>query len=73
MTLCPYKWALYMGSLLTLLWVAVGLWMQWQTVSANDDAVAARARVKAAAAAADGDTDDEVDSDDGGTVLVAVQ
>jgi len=72
MTMCPYKWALYIGSLLALLWVAVGLWMEWQDAG-DADSVAARARVKAAALAADADADDGVDSDDDGAALVAVQ
>lgn len=80
MTLCPYKWALYIGSMMALLWCALALWMEWQSPSAPlDDATVdgsweGRARAKAAALAAD-DTDGSAsDSDDeAASGLVAVR
>lgn len=82
MTLCPYKWALYIGSMMALLWCALALWMEWQSPAAPtaDDATAdggweARARAKAAALAAADDADgSDSDSDDEAAAgLVAVR
>ncbi|GAB0496085.1 hypothetical protein MMPV_007395 [Pyropia vietnamensis] len=80
MTLCPYKWALYIGSMMALLWCALVLWMEWQSPTdptdekTIDGSWEERARAKGAALA-DDDTDgtDSDSEDEANASLVAAR